>query len=418
VSAASTRNHRHRRPHLFPAGDEAANPRPLRETLLRFSPPDIADEDVDEVLTTLRSGWLARGSRARQFEEGLRTYIGCRHAIAVNSCSAGLELCLEAMGIGPGDEVITTPLTFCATAHAIVHRGARPVFVDVEPDTGNLDPRLVRKSITQRTRAILPVHLYGRPCRMDGLTAIARENCVRIIEDCAHALGARWDGRSVGARAEAAVFSFYSTKNLTTGDGGLVATEDDELADRIRGLMNQGISTGAHERDVGGATCSYDVTVFGHKGAMSDLTAALGLHQIAKIEMKLAHREVLCSLYDRLLSRLDGLVTPLGHSDIPQGARHARHLYPVLLDVDRLGTSRDEFVHAMGKDNIRVSFHYPALHLTTAYRQLLGLTAGALPVSERLSERLVSLPLSNGLATEDVRDVVQAVQRFVSRTYG
>ena len=402
-------------PRLLPAGEEAANPWRLRKTLLAFSPLDIADEDVDEVVTTLRSGWLARGSRVRQFEEGLRSYIGCGHAMAVNSCSAGLELCLEAMGIGPGDEVITTPLTFCATAHAIVHRGARPVFVDVEPDTGNLDPHLVAASITHRTRAILPVHLYGRPCRMDDLTAIAREHCVRIIEDCAHALGAQWDGRSVGASAEAAVFSFYVTKNLTTGDGGLVVTEDDQLADRVRGLMNQGISTEAHARDVGSTTCSYDVTVFGHKRAMSDLTAALGLHQIAKIEARLSHREELCSLYDRLLSRLDGLVTPLGHSDLPPGARHARHLYPVLLDVDRLGTSRDEFVRAMRKQNIRISFHYPVLHLMTAYRHL-GFCAGTLPVSERLSERLVSLPLSNGLSTDDVRYVVQAIERCLSRT--
>src|SRR5262245_2853719 len=226
----STRNRRRPliAPRSFPAGEEAANPWRLRKTLLEFSPPDIADEDVDEVVTTLRSGWLARGPRARQFEEGLRSYIGCGHAMAVNSCSARLELCLEAMRIGPGDEVITTPLTFCATAHAIVHRGARPVFVDVEPDTGNLNPLLVAASITPRTRAILPVHLYGRPCRMDDLTAIATEHGVRIIQDCAHALGARWEDQIVGARAEAAVFSFYATKNLSTGDGGLVATDDDE----------------------------------------------------------------------------------------------------------------------------------------------------------------------------------------------
>jgi dTDP-4-amino-4,6-dideoxygalactose transaminase len=415
----SGRNSRNRRrpptaPHRFAAGNEAADPRPLRETLLPFSRPDIADEDVDEVVATLRSGWLARGPRASEFEEGLRSYIGCRHAMAVSSCSAGLELSLEAMGVGPGDEVITTPLTFCATAHAVVHRGARPVFIDVEPDTGNLDPRLVAAAMTQRTRAILPVHLYGRPCRMDRLTAIAREHHVRIIEDCAHALGARWDGRSVGAGVGAAVFSFYATKNLTTGDGGLVATDDDELADRVRGLMNQGISTDTLERDAGDPTCSYDVTAFGHKRAMSDLTAALGLRQIAKIEARLAHREELCSLYDRLLSRLDGLVTPLGHSDIPPRARHARHLYPVLLDVDRLGRSRDDFVRAMRKQHIRVSFHYPVLHLTTAYRQLLGVSAGAFPVAESLSERLVSLPLSNGLSTHDVRCVVRAIEGFVS----
>src|SRR5262245_32558684 len=224
----------------FPTSDDVATRRRgRRNEPLDFSRPDIANEDINEVVATLQSGWLARGFRAKQFEDSLRSYIGCKHAIAVNSCSAGLELCLEAMGIGPGDEVITTPLTFCATAHAIVHRGARPVFVDVEPDTGNLDPHLVAASITQRTRAILPVHLYGRPCRMDDLTAIAREHRVRIIEDCAHALGARWDGRSIGAGAEAAVFSFYATKNLTTGDGGLVVTEDDQLADRVRGLMNQ-----------------------------------------------------------------------------------------------------------------------------------------------------------------------------------
>jgi dTDP-4-amino-4,6-dideoxygalactose transaminase len=395
---------------------KAADLLPLRETLLEFSPPDLADEDIDEVLATLRSGWLARGSRARQFEQGLRSYIGCRHAMAVSSCSAGLELCLEAMGIGPGDEVITTPLTFCATAHAVVHRGARPVFVDVEPDTGNLDPRRVAASITQRTRAILPVHLYGRPCGMDDLIAIAREHRLRIIQDCAHALGARWDGRSIGAGADAAVFSFYATKNLTTGDGGLVASDNDELADRIRGLMMQGISTDTHVRDAADTICSYDVTAFGHKRGMSDLTAALGLHQVAKIEARLAHREELCCLYSRLLCRLDGLVTPLGHGDIPAGARHARHLYPVLLDVDRLGASRDDFIRAMRKQNVRASFHYPVLHLTTAYRRLLGLSAGAFPVAERLSERLVSLPLSNGLSTQDVRYVVQAIERIVCRT--
>ena len=230
--------------------------------------------------------------------------------------------------------------------------------------------------------------------------------------------GARWDGRSVGAKADASVFSFYATKNLTTGDGGRVSTEDDELAIRVPRRNGPGVSTAAHERDVDSPNWSYDVTVFGHKRAMSDLTAALGLHQVAKIESKLAQREELCSLYDRLLSPLEGLVTPLGHNDIPPGARHARHFYPVLLDVERLGASRDAFIHAMRMEHIRLSFHYPVLHLTTAYRNLLGLSAGALPVSERLSERLVSLPLSNALSADDIRDVVQAIERFVTRTSG
>ena len=415
----SERNSRSRRlltaPNLS-AVDEAVNVQPLRKTFLRFSPPDISDEDIGEVLATLRSGWLARGSRARQFEEGLRSYVGCRNAIAVTSCSAGLELCLEAMEIGPGDEVITTPLTFCATVHAIVHRGARPVFVDVEPATGNLDPGLVVASITPKTQAILPVHLYGRPCRMDSLSTIAREHRLRIVQDCAHALEARWDGRSIGAKGDAAVFSFHATKNLTTGDGGLVVTDDDELAGKIRGLMMQGVSADAYERDVGAAICSYDVTAFGHKRAMSDLTAALGIRQIDKIEVKLAYREKLCILYDRLLSRLNGLVTPFGYGVIPSRARHACHIYPVLLNVDRLGMSRDQFIHVMRRENIQVSFHYPVLHLTTAYRKLLGFSAGAFPVSEKLSERLVSLPLSSALSMQDVRDVVKAIERFAYRT--
>ena len=195
-----------------------------------------------------------------------------------------------------------------------------------------------------------------------------------------------------------------------------MATQDDELANKIHGVMNQGISSGAHEREVSGKICSYDVTVFGHKRAMSDLNAAIGLHQIGKIEMKLAHREVLCGIYDRLLSQLDGFVIPLGHNAIPPGTRHSRHIYPVLLDIDRLGASRDEFVQAMWQENIRASFHYPVLHLTTAYHKLLELSAGALPVSERLSERLVSLPLSNVLSAEDVLDVERAIERVVSRT--
>ena len=389
---------------------------PRRNRFLLFGSPDIREPEIQEVVETLRSGWLSTGPRCRKFEELFCEYIGCEHAIALNSCTAGLELALEVLGIGPGDEVITTPLTFCATANVIVHRGARPVFVDVDRETGNIDPEQVSRAITHKTKAILPVHLYGRPCEMDELMAIAREQGLYVIEDAAHASEAWYRGRKIGTIGDITVYSFYATKNLVTGEGGMLVTNNQMLADEVRVKHLHGLSRDAWKRYSEEGFQPYDVVSAGYKYNMMDIQAALGIHQLARLEDNLKIREYHWQTYDKAFNNIEGITTPQPVSVRSrfEKTRHARHLYTILLDSDRLKVSRREFMNALKRENIGSGIHFTALHLHTFYQQEFGYKRGDFPGAEFISDRTVSLPLSSALSQNDVDDVINAVQKAIA----
>jgi dTDP-4-amino-4,6-dideoxygalactose transaminase len=386
---------------------------PVRNNFLLFGAPDIRGPEINEVVETLRSGWLGTGPRCQKFEDLFREYIGCKYAIALNSCTAGLELALEALGIGPEDEVITTPLTFCATANVIVHRGAKPVFVDVDRQTGNIDPEQVARAISTKTKAILPVHLYGRPCPMDELMNIAREHGLFVIEDAAHASEAWYRGRKIGTIGDVTVYSFYATKNLTTGEGGMLVTNNEEVANEIRLKHLHGLSRDAWKRYSEEGFQPYDVVAAGYKYNMMDIQAALGIHQLARLEENLKIRERHWQTYDEAFASMEGITTPqclFEHPDFGK-TRHARHLYTILLDLERLGISRWEFINAMKEENIGTGVHFIALHLHSFYRDRFGYKRDDFPNAEYISDRTVSLPLSSCLQDEDVHDVIDAVQK-------
>jgi len=389
---------------------------PRRSEFLLFGAPDIREPEIQEVVDTLRSGWLSSGPRCRRFEQLFCEYIGCEHAVALNSCTAGLELALEALGIGPGDEVITTPLTFCATANVIVHRGAKPVFVDVVRDTGNIDPEQVSQAITHRTKAILPVHLYGRPCAMDELVAIAREHGLYVIEDAAHATEAWYRGRKIGTIGDITVYSFYATKNLVTGEGGMLVTDNKTVADEVSIKHLHGLSRDAWKRYSEAGFQPYDVVAAGYKYNMMDIQAALGIHQLARLEENLKIRKRHWRAYDAAFAGLEGITIPqCTAASSPFGrTRHARHLYTILLDHERLKISRREFMRSLQKENIGTGIHFTALHLLSFYQDTFGYKRGDFPNAEFISDRTVSLPLSSALDQQDIDDVIYAVRKVVA----
>jgi dTDP-4-amino-4,6-dideoxygalactose transaminase len=371
-----------------------------------FSPPLLGGAEIAEVVATLESGWLSTGPRVAAFEQAFRTYVGAGHAIALNSGTAALHLSLLAAGIGPGDEVVTTPLTFCATANAILHTGATPVFADVDRSTLNLDVRQAAAAITPRTRALLPVHFAGRPVDLDGFTALARRRRLTLIEDAAHCVEGAAGGKKIGAVGDFTCFSFYATKNLTTGEGGMVTTNDDRAAAFIRTASLHGMSRDAWKRYAPGATSQYDVTMAGFKYNMMDLQAAIGLHQLAELSRHHARRAAIWAAYDTALASL-----PL-ERPVPARSRdvHARHLYTVLVHEEHAGLTRDELQRRLLERGISTSVHFRALHLHPFYQNRLGVRRGMFPAAETISDTTLSLPLSAGMTDAAVERVIEALR--------
>lgn len=382
----------------------------MRDEFLVFGSPPIQEPEIAEVVATLRSGWIGTGPRVAKFEEMFRQYIGCEHAVAVNSCTAALHLSMVVSGLGPGDEVITSPMTFCATANSVIHTGARPVFVDVERDTGNLDADLIEAAITSRTRAIVPVHYAGRPCRMDRIEALARRHGLLVIEDAAHAIESAHRGRKIGTIGDLTCFSFYVTKNLVTAEGGMVTTADPELAARIKMYALHGMSRDAWKRFSDEGYRHYEVLVPGFKYNMTDLQAALGIHQLARIPANAARRAAIWERYDAAFSDLP-ITCPLPPEP---DTVHARHLYTILVDPERISKSRDKALNELIRLNIGTGVHYTALHLHPYYRGKFGHEPGDFPNAEYIGERTLSLPLSPKLSDRDVEDVIVAVRRVVT----
>lgn len=378
-----------------------------------FGRPAIQQPEIDEVVATLRSGWLVAGPKVRQFEEEFKEYTGAAHAIALNSCTAALQLCMMSAGIGPGDEVITTPLTFVATANSIVHTGAVPVFADIDPDTQTISPETVADRITARTKAILPVHLAGRAVEFGPLQELAAAHGITVISDAAHAVETRYQGAHVATLGRAAAFSFQATKNVTTGEGGMVTTSDAELAKKVRILRSHGLDKDAWRRHGDPRDSTYDAVLPGYKYGMSDVAAAIGIHQLRRVEANLAIRRDYVRRYDEAFANVPELTLP---DREPSGAngKHAHHLYTVLLDLDRLTIGRDQFVDALRGLGIGCGVHYRVVHLQRYYRERFGFAPGDYPVSEYISDRTVSLPLSAAMTVEDLDEVVNAVSKVIS----
>ncbi|GAB4471722.1 MAG: DegT/DnrJ/EryC1/StrS family aminotransferase [Anaerolineae bacterium] len=381
---------------------------PARKEFLPFCLPDIGEEEIEEVAQVLRSGWITTGPRTREFERRLGEYVGARHAIAVNSCTAALHIALAALGIGPGDEVVTSPMTFCSTVNVIVHLGGTPVFADIGSDY-NIDPAEIERRITPRTRAIIPVHYSGQPCRMDDILACARDHGLRVVEDAAHAIGASYHGRMVGAIGDITAFSFYATKNLTTAEGGMITTDDDDLAERMRLLALHGISKDAWKRYTSEGSWYYEVIYAGYKYNMTDIQAALGIHQLARLEQFLEARRQIVARYNDAFSEMPELQTPVVHDDLC----HAWHLYVIQLNLERLTINRAQFIEALRAENIGTSVHFIPVHLHPYYRERYGFKPGDYPMTERIYERILSLPLYPKMSEQDIRDVIAAVTRIV-----
>ena len=358
----------------------------------------------------LRSGWLGTGPCVREFELAFARYKRAEHAVAVSSCTAALHLGLIAAGVGPGDEVITTPLTFCATINAIIHAGATPVLADVDPQTMNLDERRLEDAITSRTRAILPVHFAGLPCDMTAITRIAARHRLMVIEDCAHAIESKRDGMPAGTAGDFGCFSFYVTKNMTTGEGGMILTRSAEQAAKLRSLSLHGLSANAWTRRSGRDFRHYDVTSAGFKYNMTDLHAALGLSQLKRIDASWTRRRALWRQYMQGLQHLPLLLPP----EAPAGATHGYHLFTVLIDPERLPLCRDQFTQRMAAAGIGIGVHYRAIPDEPFYRDLFGWRSEDHPHARRIGRQTASLPLSSRMTRQDVSHVIAAVEKVCS----
>jgi dTDP-4-amino-4,6-dideoxygalactose transaminase len=382
----------------------------MRQTLLPFSPPLIGEEEIGEVIDTLRSDWITTGPKVRRFEQEFAEFVGAPSALAVNSATDAMQVGLAALGIGPGDEVITTPLTFCSTVHVIEHLGARPVLVDVEPDTLNLNPELVARAVTPRSRAVMPVHLYGHPCEMDSLLDIAAQHDLQVLEDAAHALPAKYKGRMVGALGTLTAFSFYATKNLTTAEGGMLTGAPD-LVEQARIWSLHGMSRDAYKRYSADGSWFYEVILPGFKCNMTDIQAALGFQQLKKLPDFQQRRREIVRRYDQAFSPFEEVETPTERPEVES----ACHLYVLRLNLDRLSIDRSRFIEELKALNIGTSVHFIPVHVHPYYRDKYGYSPYDFPVAYSNYLRLITLPLNLRMSDQDVNDVIEAVLSVVDR---
>lgn len=389
--------------------------KPVREQFLVFGQPVLGQEEIDEIVDTLKSAWIGTGPRTQRFEKEFAEYIGCDAALAVNSCTAGLHLALLASGIGPGDEVLVTALTFVASSNVIIHSGATPVFVDIDPRTLNLDLDDLQRKITARTKAILPVHFAGLPVDMKALDAIATPRGIKVIEDAAHAVGASIDGRKIGSGKNLTAFSFYANKNMTTGEGGMITagTMDDETRSYLSAMRLHGLSNDAWRRFHTKAMVQSDVIGAGYKYNMTDLQAALGLHQLRRLEGFLTKRETVAARYRRELSDLPGV----RFQEIPNHygrLRHGLHLFVLILERNAFRVDRDNIVAALRAENIGATVHYGSVPTHRYYRERYPDARRNTPIANVVGDTILSLPLRPDFTDHDTADVVEAVRKVLN----
>jgi dTDP-4-amino-4,6-dideoxygalactose transaminase len=376
---------------------------------LPFHVPDIGEEEIQSMVETLRSGWLTTGPKGRQFEREFAERIGARHAVAVNSCTAALHLALDAIGLGEGDEVIVPTMTFAATAEVVTYFRAKPVLVDCRWDTLNIDVDQIEKAITPRTKAIIPVHFAGQPCEMEHVLKIARSHNLRVIEDAAHALPATYRGKMVGTIGDITCFSFYATKNVTTGEGGMATTDDPEWADRMRLMSLHGLNRDAWNRYTSEGSWRYEIHYPGYKYNLTDLAAAVGIPQLRKCDHFWAIRQRYATLYNDGFRDLPEIILPSVKEDV----QHSWHLYVIQLDQERLRIGRDAFIELMRKNNIGCSVHFIPLHLHPFYRDTFGYRPHHFPTASTVFERIVSLPIYPRMTEADVQHVIEVVREII-----
>lgn len=380
-----------------------------RKEFLPFCIPEIGEEEINEVADTLRSKWITHGKKTILFEEMFKNYIGCKHALAVNSCTSALHLSLVCAGIKAGDEVITTPFTFVATANVIVHQGAKPVLVDIQPDTYNLDPAKIEEKITKKTKAIIPVHYGGHPCDMDEILKIAKKHNLIVIEDAAHAVGASYKGKKIGTIGDFTCFSFYANKNLTTAEGGMITTNNSEWAKKLKTMRLHGISANAWNRYSSEGSWFYDVLYAGYKYNMNDVLAAIGIQQLKKFERMQKRRNEIAKRYNEGFKDTPELILPAARTYV----EHAWHLYPVRLKDGTLKISRNEFISELKKENIGTSVHFIPVHMHQYYKKTFGFKEGELPVAENAYRQIISLPIFPSMTDSDINDVLSAVKKII-----
>jgi dTDP-4-amino-4,6-dideoxygalactose transaminase len=382
----------------------------LRDEFLIFGSPVIGEEEIAEVVASLRSGWIGTGPKVARFEQMLSDYVGAPYVRCVASCTAALMLSMQVLGIGAGDEVLVPAMTFVASANAVEHAGATPVLVDSDPGTGLIDFDAAEAAITSRTKAIMPVHLAGRPVDMDRLAALRDRHALLVVEDAAHAIGTEWQGRRIGAFGNVAAFSFYVTKNITTIEGGAVVTDSAAIAEEVERLALHGLSLGAWQRFSDTGFRHYEVIRPGYKYNMTDVQASLGLHQLSHLDAWIERRAQLWERYDERLAGLP-LTTP---APAQPGSRHARHLYQVLVGTDA-PIERDRLLDGLSERKIGTGVHYRGVHLHPYYRDRYGLSPADFPVATDISQRTLSLPLSPKLSERDQDDVVDALAELLGR---
>lgn len=376
---------------------------------LPFHVPDIGEEEIQSVVETLRSGWLTTGSKTKQFEAEFARRVEARHAVALNSCTAALHLALEAVGVTEGDEVIVPTMTFAATAEVVHYLKAKPVLVDCQADTLNIDVGQIEKAISPRTKAIIPVHYAGQPCEMDRILEIARVHHLKVIEDAAHALPARYRGRMIGTLGDITCFSFYSTKTITTGEGGMATTQNAEWAERMRILSLHGISRDAVNRYTPEGTWYYEICYPGYKYNLTDIAAALGIPQLHKCGRFGAIRQRYATLYNEGFKEIPEITVPHVADDV----EHAWHLYVIQLDLERLRVGRNELIDLLKKQGIGTSVHFIPLHLHPYYRDNYGYLPKDFPVASSVFERIISLPIYPKMTEIDIQNVIEVVARLI-----
>ena len=379
---------------------------PVREALLPYGRQTLTETDVAAATEVLRSDWLTTGPKVAAFEEAIADYVDARHAVSFSSGTAALHAAVLAAGLKPGDEAITTPLTFCATANAALYGGGTPVFADVRDETLTIDPKEVERRITPRTKVLLPVDYAGQPADLDALLALADRHELIVIEDAAHALGAKYRSRMVGSISHMSVFSFHAVKHLTTGEGGMVTTNNGEFVQRLREVRNHGIDSDARARQADGQW-HYEMTTLGFNYRLTDIACALGLAQLPRLPANLARRRAIAARYEKALATISSLALPIVAADVTS----AWHLYPVRVDAS---LDRAEVFDALRAEGLGVNVHYIPVHLHPYYRSRFGYRGGEFPIAETASGRLISLPMFHGMTDEDVDDVILAVEKVMN----
>jgi dTDP-4-amino-4,6-dideoxygalactose transaminase len=383
----------------------------VRGEFLPFSLPTIDETEIAEVTESLQSGWITTGPKTEEFARRFAAKCGVEYAVPVNSCTAAMHLALVALGVGPGDEVITSPLTFCSTANVIVHTGATPVFADIDAETLNIDPAEIKKRVTAKTKVILPVHYAGHPAALDSIKEIAGERGIKVVEDAAHAPFAEYKGTVLGAIGDATCFSFYATKNITTAEGGMLTTNDKALYEKASALSLHGLSKDAWDRYSEKGSWYYEVVYPGYKYNMFDIQAALGLRQLDKYEALQARRDAIAAAYHAAFAGHPAVIVPVARDHV----RHVWHLYPIRLRYENLDIDRAAFIEEMKARHIGTSVHFIPVHMHPFYRDTYGFARGDYPAAEDAYDRLVSLPIYPKMTDDDVQDVISAVKGILNK---